>query len=378
MRFLTTGRVSGGLRSRGSPGVRLRARGTGTDIPWCPLPSPTPHTLWSSPVDVAHGGAGAGLGAGRGRAAVPSVSLAHAVPVDPPARQAVLVHAGAGHHVLAPGGHHLLLRHRHCLLAPPPATAPGHPPASPGACASLAPLPMRDSPLGSLGCSPEQQRGQDARARATGLPGPCHPCRGSLLPASAGQPLERRIWWWCCWRAHRARGVPKLSPRGWSLLSFTSAQWVKAELGVPPLQGGPGDGDRVPDPVGVPRGCPLLGGAVPGLELGGRCPMPPAPSRAPHLGLPGPAALRPLSPDLSQPQNRPKGQLFIRWVRPARASCGAGDWAQLPAVETPPPVAPGEADAVSRAKRCGLVPLQRLCPARHPAPRPPCPRHGCS
>lgn len=83
-----------------------------------------------SPVDVAHGSPG--MGAGWGHAALPPVHLAHAVEVDAPSRQAVLVHAGARHHVLTPGHHHLLLCYLLCPLTPPPAVAPTTQPASPG------------------------------------------------------------------------------------------------------------------------------------------------------------------------------------------------------------------------------------------------------
>lgn len=146
VRFHTTGRVSGGLRgeSRHQEWARGHAaRG------WVPPSAPrpgitpalcTPRSPQHLPVDVAEGGARAGLGVVVGLTAVPTIGLAHAAPVDPPARQTVVVEAGTGHRVLTPRRHLLLRRHLHRLLAPPPATAP-HSPAAP------APTPAPIPPL---------------------------------------------------------------------------------------------------------------------------------------------------------------------------------------------------------------------------------------
>lgn len=175
-----------------SPGVcrvgTASASGTGTDVPL----THRCHSL-HSPVDVAHGSPG--MGAGWGHAVLPPIDVAHAVEVNAPTCQAVLVHAGARHHVLTPGCHHLLLCHLLCLLTPPPAVAPTTQPASPH-CAHPGVGTRGDAALTLW--QPQSPRRAAARPR-------CPYPRGAHATAAApssplhatSQPAEKEIWWQC-------------------------------------------------------------------------------------------------------------------------------------------------------------------------------------
>lgn len=160
-----------------------QAEGIGTDV----LPTHRCHPL-HSPVDVAHGSSG--MGAGWGHAVLPPIHVAHAVEVNAPTCQAVLVHAGARHHVLTPGCHHLLLCHLLCLLTPPPAVAPTTQPVSLGPSAHPSwcgdPRGRSTHPLAASVTT------QSSAMATMSIPvgGPCH-CRRTVLTIARHFPASR-------------------------------------------------------------------------------------------------------------------------------------------------------------------------------------------